>query len=172
MNNEFVEYRINEPSFGASTSLAIKFSDGKVAESINTSTGETNYFWDGGFEDGMLEGKTKEETEEIMKHWFDDFEDDYRRPYIAQVQLDTKEWTRIKAQKIKEDMIWKEKESGWVKSNKRLELKQKNKDILKEKEELLNKATRRKKTAQRLSKEEKDKLRLEAYKKFAKENNR
>ena len=124
MSNEFVEYRVIEPSFGSSTSLAVKFSDGIVAESINTSTGETNYIWDGGFKDGMLEGKTQEEADEFMEHWFDDFEDEYRQPYIAQLSLSEKEWKKIKAQRIKREAIWKKRED-------RFQLRQKNKDVLK-----------------------------------------
>ena len=162
MSNEFVEYRVIEPSFGSSTSLAVKFSDGIVAESINTSTGETNYIWDGGFKDGMLEGKTQEEADEFMEHWFDDFEDEYRQPYIAQLSLSEKEWKKIKAQRIKREAIWKKRED-------RFQLRQKNKDVLKEKEQKLNKTflmAQRKKT---LSKDEEDKIRLEAYKKFTQE---
>lgn len=162
MSNEFVEYRVIEPSFGSSTSLAVKFSDGIVAESINTSTGETNYIWDGGFKDGMLEGKTQEEADEFMEHWFDDFEDEYRQPYIAQLSLSEKEWKKIKAQRIKREAIWKKRED-------RFQLRQKNKDVLKEKEQTLNKSVRMAQRKKTLSKDEEDKIRLEAYKKFTQE---
>lgn len=162
MSNEFVEYRVIEPSFGSSTSLAVKFSDGIVAESINTSTGETNYIWDGGFKDGMLEGKTQEEADEFMEHWFDDFEDEYRQPYIAQLSLSEKEWKKIKAQRIKREAIWKKRED-------RFQLRQKNKDVLKEKEQTLNKSVRIAQRKKTLSKDEEDKIRLEAYKKFTQE---
>lgn len=162
MSNEFVEYRVIEPSFGSSTSLAVKFSDGIVAESINTSTGETNYIWDGGFKDGMLEGKTQEEADEFMEHWFDDFEDEYRQPYIAQLSLSENEWKKIKAQRIKREAIWKKRED-------RFQLRQKNKDVLKEKEQTLNKSVRMAQRKKTLSKDEEDKIRLEAYKKFTQE---
>lgn len=162
MSNEFVEYRVIEPSFGSSTSLAVKFSDGIVAESINTSTGETNYIWDGGFKDGMLEGKTQEEADEFMEHWFDDFEDEYRQPYIAQLSLSENEWKKIKAQRIKREAIWKKRED-------RFQLREKNKDVLKEKEQTLNKSVRMAQRKKTLSKDEEDKIRLEAYKKFTQE---
>ena len=162
MSNEFVEYKVIETSFGASTSLAVKFSDGKVAESINTSTGETNYRWDGGFKDGMLEGKTKEEADELMEHWFDNFEDEYRQPQIAQLSLSENEWKKIKAQRIKRDAIWKKRED-------RFQLRQKNKDVLKEKEQSLNKSVRMAQRKKALSNEEEDKIRLAAYKKFTQE---
>ena len=172
MTIEYKEYCVGEADFGASTSLAVKIEDGKVTESLDTSSNETNWVWDGGFKDGMLNGKTKEEAQEIMDHWFDDFEDDYRHPHIQENTLDARDWSRIKAKRLREEKIRENIENGIHKSNERYKARQEHKDVLAEKEKFLNRSSRRRKTAQKLSDEEKNKLRLEAYKKFAKENPR
>lgn len=143
MTTEYKIYKVGEADFGASTSLAVKIEDGKVTESLDTSSYETNWGWDGGFEDGMLNGKTKEEAEEIMNHWFDDFEDDCRRPYIREDVLDARDWTRIKAQHLKEEKIRDSIEKGALKRNERYKARKEHKDVLAEKEHLLDVAEKR-----------------------------
>ena len=171
MTTEYKEYRVFECDFGASTSLAVKIEDGKITESLDTSSYETNYAWDGGFEDGMLNGKTKEEAEEIMDHWFDDFEDEYRTPRIQEHILDARDWTKIKAQRLKE-------EKDALKRRERCKAEQEHKDVLAKKEKLLKRAER--KAWMKLSSAEKessskaevkDKARFEAYKKFSQRTN-
>lgn len=180
MTTEYKEYWVWEADFGASTSLAVKIENGKVTESLDTSSYETNWAWDGGFEDDMLKGKTKEEAQEIMDHWFDDFEDDYRRPHIRENILDARDWTRIKAQRLREEKIRENIKNGVHKSNERYKAQQEHKDVLAEKEELLDSAFRNRngRKARKPSRvrdpyeKEKNKIRLEAYKKFAKGNPR
>ena len=181
MTTEYKEYRVFESDFGASTSLAVKIEDGKITESLDTSSYETNYAWDGGFEDGMLNGKTKEEAEEIMDHWFDDFEDEYRTPRIQEHILDARDWSKIKAQRLKEEKIRDNIKKGILKSNERCKARREHKDVLAEKEKLLKKteriariklvAAKKKSLSKKAKADVIDKARLEAYKKFSQRTN-
>ena len=96
MNKEFLEYRVCEADFGSSTSLAVKFENGKVVESIDISSYETNYVWDGGFEDNLGVGLSVQEMNDKMDNWFNGFEDEYRRPYVSKISMTEKDWTKIK----------------------------------------------------------------------------
>lgn len=169
MSAEYTQYWVHENSFGASTSLTVKIENGKVVESLDTSSYETNYSWDGGFEDGLLDGKSKQEAEEIMDHWFDDFEDEYRRPYINKTELSSADWTRIKAQRLKEEKIRSNIEKGVSKRQERYKAGQEHKDMLAEKERLLEQAERRlhKHTGKKALSETKDMARFKAYQKFS-----
>lgn len=101
---EFLEYRVNESGFGASSSLAVKLVNGKVDESIDTSTGETNYVWDGVFHDNQFVGESKAELQEQMEHMFDDFEDEHRSPYVSEFPMSAKDWNAIKSSSLKKEI--------------------------------------------------------------------
>jgi len=112
MSTEFLEYYVNESAFGASTSLAVKIENEKVTESLDTSTYETNYVWDGGFSDGLFVGKTKSDMQEVLNGWFDDFEDEFRSPHIAKRTMTQKEWQSIKLKRTKEKLSMQKIEQG------------------------------------------------------------
>jgi len=163
MSTEFFEYCVAEPDFGASSSIAVKIKDGTVVKSFDTSTKETNYVWDRGFEDGLFVGDTAEEMHQKLNSWFDDFNDEYRRPYIIENSLTRDDWKSIEFQKAKEKMIAEKIEHGSDKREQRFVEYKKNKDMLAEKARVLDAA--RPKKAHSTAKERAD-ARVLAYKKF------
>ena len=75
---------VNESSFGSSTSAEVFFKGNRVVHTLDTSTNETNYVWDGwgDFLHSVI-GMKKDVFKKSCNHFFDEFEDEYRKPYIC-----------------------------------------------------------------------------------------
>lgn len=75
---------INESSFGSSTSAEIFFNKNKVVDVLDTSTNKTNYQWDGWgtFLEDVI-GLSMKDFKQACKELFEDFEDEYRQPYVC-----------------------------------------------------------------------------------------
>ncbi len=99
---EYLEYAAWENDFKGSTSILFKIEDDIVKDAVNTSTYETNYVWDKYFDKKEFIGMTKEKLEEWKEHAYDDFEDEFRRPYIRTSEESKEYWEHSKKQERKE----------------------------------------------------------------------
>jgi hypothetical protein len=81
-----VEYAIREPEFGGSQSIIAIFNERGKCIKIKDNTDynhTTNYSWDQwNFDTNDLVGKSEEEVDNMMGGNFDNWEDQYRRPYV------------------------------------------------------------------------------------------
>lgn len=87
---EIIKMYVHEGDFGASTSATLFAEDRVVVKAEDTSSYETNWAWDR-WEPGFLAslvGKTVPEIIEIANGYFNDFEDDYRQPFVNVTVVD------------------------------------------------------------------------------------
>lgn len=168
MKVEYWALDVMETDFGSSTGIAVKFENDKVVESLDTSTYVSNYSWDGGFQDGSFVGETKESLQQIMDTWFDDFDDDYRNPFILKTEISANEWMRIKLEKQKEAMNFQKQEDGKELRKQRFEKSRENIDKLAEKSEFMDKAVRQARKHKKISTvDDIARTRLNAYKEYS-----
>ena len=73
-----------ESEFGATTSMEFEVVDNVVSKVEDTSTFETNYFWDR-WSPRELEivGMSLQKAFQVLSSKFDDFEDEYRNPWVS-----------------------------------------------------------------------------------------
>ena len=73
-----------EAEFGSSTSMEFEVEDNVVTKVEDTSTFETNYCWDRWSPRELeLEGMSLQKAFRILSSKFDDFEDEYRHPWVS-----------------------------------------------------------------------------------------
>ena len=73
-----------ESEFGATTSMEFEVVDNVVTKVEDTSTFETNYIWDRWSPRELeLEGMSLQKAFQVLSSKFDDFEDEYRNPWVS-----------------------------------------------------------------------------------------
>ncbi len=95
MSTEYKSFHVREPEFGASTGFYAKIEDGKVAKIIDVSTHNTNYAWDLNNPPYEMVGKDATELSQKMKHYFDDYDDEFRTPFIYEDNISEQEFRRV-----------------------------------------------------------------------------
>lgn len=83
-NNMKHTHQVCEPEFGSSTSMEFEVVDNVVSKVEDTSTFETNYIWDCWSPRELgLEGMSLQKAFQVLSSKFDDFEDEYRHPWVS-----------------------------------------------------------------------------------------
>jgi hypothetical protein len=73
-----------EAEFGATTSMEFEVINNVVTNVEDTSTFETNYYWDRWSPRELeLEGMSLQKAFQVLSSKFDDFEDEYRHPWVS-----------------------------------------------------------------------------------------
>lgn len=98
MSTQYKQYEAREGEFGSSSGFMAKIENGKVSEILSTSTGETNYEWDFYPNEKELVGLSGKELSDKMAHYYDDFNDEYRHPWIQEKDISKETYEEGKAE--------------------------------------------------------------------------
>ena len=83
-NIHLFKAEVCETGFGSSTSLQFEVEDNMVSKVEDTSSFETNYIWDCWSPKELeLEGMSLQKAFQVLSSKFDDFEDEYRHPWVS-----------------------------------------------------------------------------------------
>ena len=83
-NIHLFKAEVCEAGFGSSTSMEFEVENNEVSKVEDTSSFETNYIWDG-WSSRELEivGMSLQKAFQVLSSKFDDFEDEYRNPWVS-----------------------------------------------------------------------------------------
>ena len=82
--NNMKHTQVCESEFDSSTSMEFEVDDSMVSEVEDTSTFETNYFWDNWApREFNIKGMSLREAFRVLSSKFEDFEDEYRHPWVS-----------------------------------------------------------------------------------------
>ena len=83
-NIHLFQVKVCESGFGSSTSMEFEVEDNVVSKVEDTSSFETNYIWDCWSPRELeLEGMSLQKAFQVLSSKFDDFEDEYRHPWVS-----------------------------------------------------------------------------------------
>lgn len=143
MSAVYKSFDAREVDFGASSGFYVKIEDNKVTEVLDTSSHDTNYVWDFYVDEKNYIGLSEKELSDKMYHMYDDFNDEFRHPWILECTISEDEYTSEKIRQgialNKEKYIETMKELGAAKTA--LRSKQRKNaapDLLEEKNSILN----------------------------------
>ena len=73
-----------ETAFGSSTSMEFEVEDNLVSKVEDTSTNETNYYWDNWSPRELnITGMSLQKAFRVLSSKFDDDDDEYRNPWVS-----------------------------------------------------------------------------------------
>lgn len=120
MPTVYKSFNAIEGDFGASSGFYAKIEDNRVTEVLDTSSHDTNYEWDFNVDEKDYIGLSQEELSDKMEHMYDDFEDEFRHPWISEEIISKDEYTSEKSRQSiarnKEKYIETQKELGVAKA--------------------------------------------------------
>lgn len=86
-----ISIKVCETEFGSSTQANVTIENDKIVAWEDTSHDGDNYPWDGWNNYNPI-GKTCQEFIYDMLHWFDNWTDEYRRPFIGGEFIMWEDW--------------------------------------------------------------------------------
>jgi len=137
MTTEYKSFKAREGEFGASSGFMAKIENGKVSEILVTSTGETNYVWDFYPDKKEFVGLSGKELSDKMDHYYDDFNDEYRHPWIYEENISKETYEAEKARQDFADEIEKRRHNVWARKEELYKKIGNRPDMLAEKEVVL-----------------------------------